>query len=320
MKQRARAEGTNYLCCNGNWGIIYGGFFGGIMIIIQLKGGLGNQMFQYALYRELLHRGRQVKIDDVKGFEHDKLRVPVLDRFGIEYERATPAEVVKITDSYMDIFSRIRRKLTGRRTKEINEKEGIFDPKILEVEDAYLVGYWQSDKYFPSQPVIEEIQEVFGKRPQEIMHDSVSWSTLQQIECCESVSIHVRRTDYIDEEHNAVHNLCSEKYYKNAIKMVRDAHPNAVFFIFTDDREWCKTHCKGHNFITVELQEGEFTDVADMLLMSRCKHHIMANSSFSWWSVWLNDSPEKMVIAPAKWINFKRMDDIYTSRMTKVDV
>ncbi|RKM59800.1 alpha-1,2-fucosyltransferase [Butyrivibrio sp. CB08] len=290
------------------------------MIIIQLKGGLGNQMFQYALYRELLQRGKEVKIDDVTGFEHDKLRIPVLDRFGIEYEKATPAEVVAITDSRMDIFSRIRRKLTGRKTKEIIEMEGIFDPKILELDEAYLVGYWQSDKYFTSPEVIDHLQDTFAKRPQEIMHDSVSWTTLQQIECSESVSIHVRRTDYLDAEHIKVHNLCSEQYYKNAISMVRAKHPNAVFFIFTDDKEWCKEHFKGHNFINVELQEGEFTDVADMLLMSRCKHHIIANSSFSWWSAWINDAPEKMVIAPEKWINNKKMDDIYTERMTKVAI
>ncbi|WP_024867370.1 alpha-1,2-fucosyltransferase [Butyrivibrio sp. FCS014] len=290
------------------------------MIIIQLKGGLGNQMFQYALYRELISRGKEVKIDDETGFVNDKLRVPVLDRFGIEYERATREEIVELTDSRMDLWSRIRRKLTGRKTSRIDEVSGMYDPKIMEADPAYLVGYWQSDKYFPTPSVIEELKDTFGKRPQEIMKDSVSWTTLQQIECCESVSIHVRRTDYLAQEHIKVHNLCSEKYYKNAIKMVRKQHPNAVFFIFTDDKEWCKDHFKGPNFITVELPEGEFTDVADMILMSRCKHHIMANSSFSWWSAWLNDAPEKMVIAPEKWINNKKMDDVYTERMTKVAI
>ena len=290
------------------------------MIIIQLKGGLGNQMFQYALYRELKHRGKEVKIDDVNGFVGDKLRVPVLHRFGVEYEKATPEEIVALTDSKMDLWSRIRRKLTGRKTFRIDEVEGNFDPRILETDTAYLVGYWQSEKYFSSPEVVEQIHNAFAKRPQEIMNDSVSWSTLQQIECCESVSIHVRRTDYLDKEHIEVHNLCSEKYYKNAIKLVREKHPNAVFFIFTDDKSWCKKHFKGQNFINVELQEGENTDVADLLLMSRCKHHIIANSSFSWWSAWLNDSPEKMVIAPEKWINNKKMDDIYTERMTKVAI
>ncbi len=290
------------------------------MIIIQLKGGLGNQMFQYALYRALINRGKEVKIDDVTGFVDDELRIPVLHRFGIEYDRATPAEIIKMTDSKMDIFSRIRRKLTGRKTYRIDEESGIFDPRILELEDAYLVGYWQSDKYFKDERTISDLRKAFQKRPQEIMQDSVSWTTLQQIECCESVSLHVRRTDYIDEEHNHIHNLCTEKYYKNAIDKVRSMYPGAVFFIFTDDKKWCKEHFKGPNFIVVELFEDNKTDIAEMLVMSACKHHICANSSFSWWSAWLNDNPRKLVIVPNKWINERNMDDIYTDRMTKIAI
>ena len=97
-----------------------------------------------------------------------------------------------------------------------------------------------------------------------------------------------------------------------------DEYPSAVFFIFTDDKEWCRDHFKGPNFIVVDLEEGDGTDIAEMTLMSRCKHHIIANSSFSWWAAWLNDSPEKIVIAPEKWINNRDMDDIYTDRMTKI--
>ncbi len=290
------------------------------MIIIQLKGGLGNQMFQYALYRQLKSMGRTVKIDDVSGFVDDKLRVPVLHRFGIEYDKATREEVVEITDSRMDIFSRIRRKLTGRKTFRIDEESGIFDPRILQVENAYLVGYWQSDKYFANQSVIDELKDDFEKRPQDILKNSVSWTTLQQIECCESVSLHIRRTDYIDAEHIHIHNICSEKYYKNAIDSIRNKFPGAVFFIFTDDKEWCKSHFHGPNFIVVELDEDSNTDIAEMTLMSKCKHHIIANSSFSWWAAWLNDSPDKIVIAPEKWINNRAMDDIYTQRMTKMAI
>ncbi|SFC76927.1 alpha-1,2-fucosyltransferase [Butyrivibrio sp. YAB3001] len=290
------------------------------MIIIQLKGGLGNQMFQYALYLQLKNLGREVKIDDETGFIDDKLRIPVLDRFGIEYERATKDEVIQITDSKMDLWSRIRRKITGRRTFRIDEESGIFDPRILEKENAYLVGYWQSDKYFPDEDVIASIKDAFEKRPQEIMKDSVSWTTLQQIECCESVSLHVRRTDYIDAEHIHIHNICTEKYYKSAIDKIRNQYPGAVFFIFTDDKEWCKQHFRGPNFFVVELDENANTDIAEMTLMSRCKHHIIANSSFSWWAAWLNDNPNKIVIAPEKWINDRAMDDIYTARMTKIAI
>ncbi|MBP3819877.1 MAG: alpha-1,2-fucosyltransferase [Butyrivibrio sp.] len=288
------------------------------MIIIQLKGGLGNQMFQYALYKSLKKRGKEVKIDDKTGFVNDKLRIPVLSRWGVEYDKATDEEIVKLTDSKMDIFSRIRRKLTGRKSYRIDEESGKFNPEILEIDNAYLVGYWQCDKYFDDKDVVRELREAFEKKPQELMTDASSWSTLQQIECCESVSLHVRRTDYVDEEHIHIHNICTEKYYKDAIDKIRKRYPSAVFFIFTDDKEWCRDHFKGPNFIVVELEEGEGTDIAEMTLMSRCKHHIIANSSFSWWAAWLNDSPEKIVIAPQKWINNRDMDDIYTERMTKI--
>ncbi len=290
------------------------------MIIIQLKGGLGNQMFQYALYKEFQKLGKEVKIDDETGFVDDELRIPVLSRFGIEYEKATKDEIIKLTDSKMDLFSRIRRKLLGRKTFRIDEMSGMFDPSILEKDDAYLVGYWQSEKYFTDEEVIEELRNSFELRPQLIMEEALSWSILQQIECCESVSLHIRRTDYIDAEHIKIHNICTEKYYKGAIAKIRDCHPNAVFFIFTDDKEWCRTHFRGPNFILVELEEKERTDVAELLLMSRCKHHIMANSSFSWWAAWLNDNPGKIVIAPEKWINNREMDDIYTPRMIKMAI
>ena len=104
------------------------------MIIIQLKGGMGNQMFQYALYKQLKKMGRDVKIDDVNGFIGDKLRVPVLQNIGVEYDRATQEEVIEITDSRMDLLSRIRRKLTGRKTFRIDEESGIFEPHILRLK------------------------------------------------------------------------------------------------------------------------------------------------------------------------------------------
>lgn len=290
------------------------------MIIIQLKGGLGNQMFQYALYLALKKRGREVKIDDETGFENDKLRTPVLSGWGIEYDRATKEEIIKITDSRTDFWSRVRRKLTGRKTFRIDETSGMFDPSILEKETAYLVGYWQSEKYFDDEDVKKQLRDDFEKRPQELMQDALSWTTLQQIECCESVSLHVRRTDYIDEEHIHIHNICSEKYYKDAVDLVRSKYPGAVFFIFTDDKDWCKEHFVGPKFNVVELEEGANTDMAEMTLMSRCKHHILANSSFSWWAAWLSDEPEKLVVVPDKWINNRDMEDIYTDRMTRIPV
>ncbi|WP_026657063.1 alpha-1,2-fucosyltransferase [Butyrivibrio sp. AC2005] len=289
------------------------------MIIIRMMGGLGNQMFQYALYLQLKALGKEVKIDDVYGFRDDEQRDPVLeDMYGITYDKATDAEVVDITDSYLDIFSRIRRKLFGRKTKEYEELTGIFDPKVFELEDAYLNGYFQSEKYFPDKQVIEQLRREFAFKPEEVFTSAESWELYRQIRETKSVSIHVRRGDYLlPGAIETYGGICDTDYYKRAIDLMVSKHPDAIFYVFTSDKEWCEENVSGKKFRIVDTGE-ENEDAADMLLMSLCKHHILANSSYSWWSAWMNDSPEKMVIVPKKWLNNKAMDDIYTARMTRI--
>ncbi len=124
------------------------------MIIVQLSGGLGNQMFQYALYLALGAEGREVRIDETTEYgEHERLRHPELrEDFGAQlpsYRVATRKEIVALTDSYMDFLSRVRRKLTGRRTKLYAERKPyVFDPAVLGLTEAYLTGCWQSERYF----------------------------------------------------------------------------------------------------------------------------------------------------------------------------
>ena len=113
-------------------------------------------MFQYALYLQLKALGKDVKIDDVEGFILDKQRKPVLtDTFGITYDKADKQDIIEITDAHMDLISRIRRKLFGRHSTEYLDETGNFDPKIFEMDTAYLNGYFQSDKYFPDKEVID---------------------------------------------------------------------------------------------------------------------------------------------------------------------
>lgn len=289
------------------------------MIIIQLSGGLGNQMFQYALYKQLKALGREVKIDDVKGYEEEQKRVPALTAtFGIEYDRATRQEVIDITDSKMDIFSRIRRKITGRKTLEYQEKSADFDKNVLELEDAYLVGYWQSEKYFPDESVRRELRHEFVIKPGDVLSKKESWDVYTMIKETESVSIHVRRGDYLDPGTIETHgNICTCDYYKGAIDRIIEKYPKAHFFVFTDDKEWAKTHIFADRFTNVILDE-EKPDSVDMLLMSSCKHHIMANSSFSWWSMWITENGKGTIFAPDRWFNNKPMHDIYTDRMQKL--
>ncbi len=289
------------------------------MIIIRLKGGLGNQMFQYALYLQLKALGKEVKIDEVSGFRDDKQRDPVLyDMFGITYDKASAEEVIDITDSHMDFLSRVKRKLFGRKNNEYLDTTGNFDPKVLEMDPAYLNGYFQSEKYFTDKNVLEQLRREFSFEADKILTSETSWELYRQIMQTESVSIHVRRGDYLEPGTvETFGGICDTDYYKRTIDYMLKKHPNAEFFVFTSDKEWCEENVSGEKFHLIDSREAN-PDAVDMYLMSLCRHHILANSSFSWWSAWINDDPSKTVLVPSKWLNNKPMNDIYTDRMEKI--
>lgn len=291
------------------------------MVIIMLSGGLGNQMFQYALYCRLQELGREVKIDDRRGFIDDPNgRVPRLTQvFGIKYEVATVREVKDMLDSHRDIISIAKRKLFGRKSRIYREKSGLFDEAVLAMDNIYLDGYWQSEKYFDSEYVKNRLINEFAIDKESVLTDDESRRILEQIESEESVSVHVRRGDYLNpgvvENHGGI---CTDDYYKRAIEYVLDKKPGAKLYFFSNDTKWTKE--KYGDLGEVVSLEGreEISDIAELLLMSRCKNHILANSSYSWWSAWLNDNSDKLVIVPSKWANLKQMDDIYTDRMIRV--
>ena len=318
------------------------------MIIIQMKGGLGNQLFQYALYRQLQAMGREVKMDDETGLRDDKQRDPVLSDLGLEYERASAEEIIRITDSAMDLVSRVRRKLTGRRTKRYDEKDGNFDPFVLEAEDAYLVGYWQSERFFPDSEVQRALrkdilnglersaQEFLSTTTDErssfelLVKKSLLNSTIKTDDTSDTVSLHIRRGDYLQPGTvETFGGICTDAYYAEAVRRILAAHPDAQFYLFSNDPEYVETCIRQRSgFSSLHLvrtaADGLTRDAAELYLMSRCRHHILANSSFSWWGAWLGrqdeDGAPGMVIAPARWLNNKRMDDIYTADMIRISV
>ena len=145
---------------------------------------------------------------------------------------------------------------------------------------------------------------------------------LWKIEQTKSVSIHVRRGDYLLPENQALFgNICTDSYYERAMKAVTDRHPGCIFYLFTNDLEWAegwmeKYSNKGNKMILVDLPEEK--DYEAFVLMSRCRHNILANSSFGWWASYFNDSPQKLVIVPEKWLNGWDCRDIYREDMIKV--
>lgn len=294
------------------------------MIIIQMAGGLGNQMFQYALYKQLISMGKTVKMDDEAGFREDAQRNPALAPFGVVYERASNQEIMEMTDSSMAFTARVRRKLFGRKRRAYFEEDKCFQSKIFEWDDIYLEGYWQSEKYF--QDVGSLLKKEFGlKSVRENRENGYGLSEqaekyLRQMEQCESVSIHVRRGDYLLPQNQELFgNICTDQYYEKAVKKIMESHPDAVFYLFTNDREWAAERLKEQGDFPIVLIElpGD-RDYETFTLMSRCRHHILANSSFSWWASYLNDNPDKLVIAPDRWMNGWDCKDIYRADMTRI--
>ena len=308
------------------------------MNIIRMSGGLANQMFQYALYLKLRSMGKTVKFDDINEYRGEGARPIMLSVFGIDYPRATWDEITEFTDGSMELLRRLRRGIFGRQAKEYCEK-GFYDPQVLAFEDMYLRGEFKSEKYF--EDVKDEIRAVYQFPDLEDMHlpEKLHKSTkacLDMIERTNSIGIHMYRSDSrLDEE--LYEGICTEKYYEGAVRFLQEKCSDAVFFIFSNEPKWVKNWVE--YLIECQMKEGmdkeeinamrkrfimvaantEYTGYLDMMLMSRCRHNVISNSSFGWWASWINDNPDKIVVAPDKWENDKDSEDVYTTGMVLVN-
>ena len=292
------------------------------MNIIRMSGGIGNQMFQYALYLKLVSLGKEVKFDDVTEYGLDNARPIMLSVFGIDYPKASREELVELTDASMDFLSRVRRKIFGRKSGEYHEASADYDETVLEKERAYLCGCFQSERYF--KDIEHEVREAYRFRnvvvPEEIRGGIETYE--RQIGESLSVSIHIRRGDYLDAA-DVYGGICTDAYYNQAIRYMIKKYENPSFFVFTNDTFWAEKWCEvreretGKRFTVIKGTDEE-TGYIDLMLMSRCKAHIIANSSFSWWGAWLDASPDKCVVAPVKWINTRECRDIYTEDMVRI--
>lgn len=289
------------------------------MVITQLKNGLGNQMFQYALGRRISHINRvPLKLDinefnvNIKGIN---VRNFALHIFNIEENFPSQKEINRLIPKkrVMRILAGITDKmLPFYRKTYIIEKFHHFDPEILKLKDnIYLEGYWQSEKYF--QDIKEVIKRDFTfKKPPEGKNREL----LNTIKDTNSIGVHVRRGDYISNKRLV---LCSADYYKKCINKITDLIANPHFFIFSDEPEWVKKNINPDFPVTVIDHNGPKMDYEDFRLLSGCRHFIIANSTFSWWAAWLGDYPEKLVFAPGKWFKInKNTKDLYPDSWIKV--
>jgi len=271
------------------------------MIIVKIHGGLGNQLFQYAAGRALaesLHM--PLKLDNLF-FMGSPNRKFILEKFNISPQFATQEEInsVKMRDYPFPVQKMISlfRKVKGANNLYIKEGSRSLDvDKLGGYDQIYLKGYWQNEKYFQHiEPVIRS-EFTLTSKP-----DPINQQYLADILFSNSVSVHIRRGDYIsDPIVNKKFVVCNLDYYYKAIDLISERVTNPQFYIFSDDTEWVSEnfHIKHP---TVLISHNKNQEHEDLRLMSFCKHHIIANSSFSWWGAWLCDHKEKIVLAPAKW-------------------
>lgn len=272
------------------------------MIVVKLKGGLGNQMFQYACGRAVaLHNQTTLKLD-LSDYNQRSLRKFLLDDLNVQYSIATKADLGVFgisSNMFKNIFPNMGKTYTPIYKEH---KHFDFDTQVFALEPpVYLDGYWQCKDY-PDQ-----IKRILHK--EFTLKDSTNreyCKLLQQIERHTSVGVHIRRGDLVHNKQTKVaFGYCDIQYYLNAMNYIEQRYIDPTFFVFSDDIPWCKAHIKRKNVFFVEMH-NLYVEVSEMMLMSASKHQIISNSTFSWWAAWLNTNRKKIVIAPIPW----RKDDI----------
>lgn len=278
------------------------------MIIVRLQGRLGNQMFQYALAKSLQAAGKQVFIDSsMLKYDGNYNELGLFPNVQKEMQEASVEMIRKLGDCNKSLLHKMKRKILGYKSTHVLEKGYAFHNEIYQMDDVYLEGYWQTEKYF--QMIMHDIHVLY-RFPD--IEDAQNLEIVKRMQSCNSVSMHIRRGDYLSAKNAPMHgNICTPAYYKNAIAYVKKYVDKPVFFVFTDDTKWAREqYQQDEDFIVVDINHGE-QSFRDMQLMSLCKHNITANSSFSWWGAWLNQHKEKIVVAPPRWFNLAETPDIW---------
>lgn len=274
------------------------------MIVITLMGGLGNQMFEYATALSLAKKCHTDLNMDLSWFnsidEKDTKRWYELDCF------ALPQATVELSNfALVDVLAgrRVRypqyvKSILKKRLWRFSTPVSGYDDRVLELpNNTNLVGWFQSERYFVN--IRSELLKAFEyKKPPSTKNKQL----LEKITAANSVSLHVRRGDYVTNAHaQKFHGLTGLAYYKTAISKIEKVVDHPTFFVFSDDPQWCQQNIKT-NHPTIYVNHNK-NGSEDMRLMRACQHNIIANSSFSWWGAWLNETPKKIVIAPKKWFN-----------------
>lgn len=274
------------------------------MIVSRMDGGLGNQMFQYALASILAKKNNTDILLDMSFFDQTEKRLGHTPRnfelaiFNNDYVIASTRELLFFRQ--LSFFNKLKRELGFNYPKIYYEPSFTYHEMVLVIKTpVYLKGFFQSYKYFIGYENL--IKKVFTF-PVDTL-DELNEKVIANIKSTNAIAIHVRRGDYVnDVTTQQYHGNCTLDYYLKAISLLTARNKDFTLFFFSDDGGWVQEQFRDlpypKFFVNHNKRENSWKD---MMLMSSCNHNIIANSSFSWWAAWLNANPKKMVIAPKKW-------------------
>ncbi len=266
------------------------------MVTVAIFGGLGNQMFQYAVGRALAHRNNCRLQLDVRHYDQNQAFRYGLGDFNIDAVIGTSRT---LPPSRSNRLKYLRWRYLSNKHRMIREQSLSFEPSILNQRGSiYLRGYWQSERYFSDiAPVIRKdftfADEASGPNRE----------MLDRIQSGPSIALHVRRGDYVSNPQcNKFHGTCPPDYYRRGVEEICARHSGThTVFVFSDDWQWAADNIRTDCDMVFVHHNDIYSAHEDLRLMSACQHQVISNSTFSWWAAWLNDNPTKQIVAPSQW-------------------
>ena len=273
-------------------------------VVVRLKGGLGNQMFQYAFGKAMaLETNSNLWIDISFLRQNNQTKGVFIARdYGLWVFPNINDKVLEFEKLYENrLLKKLKRRIFYPKLQEVVEATLTYNGAYSNLQPPVLYdGFWQNENYFLKYE--NEIRKCFSFSPVEEgdnAYNYLNWILKAPV----SIGVHVRRGDYLNDLILQHHGICSKAYYLEAFRQMRERYPGAEYFFFSDDPAWVDSEMAKYveNYTVVEGNLGA-DSWKDMCLMSRCSHQIIANSSFSWWAAWLNNDKNKSVIAPSRWL------------------
>lgn len=294
------------------------------MKIVKFKGGLGNQLFQYAFLRalQLEYDCGEIYSDFsfYKNISGDTVRVPRIEQLQVIHSQASAQDLRKVCIFNHDanpnlLISRIKAFMERKINKDYfyePDRSFLDISKIL--ANKYFDGYWQSWRYMVGieQQLKDEV------RPKRTLSESTI-KTIDQLKDYESVFVGIRRGDYLATSWAKKHyGAFGQDYFDEAVRIIKEKVENPVLYVFSNDIAWVKDNITFDCEVRYREDDEQTSDIEELFIMSSCKHAIIVNSTFYWWGAWLIDNPDKIIVAPKNWFADGSSIDIVPPMWVKI--